>query len=124
MWGDSSLSTKIAKKLHFFLANNFLVAEFPRPTLHTSNTVDKLNKPMLSGLVIVFMLVLLLVCWWWWCCSLLGQWTTVSLATVVAEVAAVAVAAVVDNSSSVKWCWWGGGVFDGSGSIGGDVQWG
>jgi hypothetical protein len=31
-----------------------LIAKFPRPTSHTSNTVDKLNKSKLSGLVNVF----------------------------------------------------------------------
>jgi hypothetical protein len=32
------------KRYNFFLANNLLIAKFPRPILHTSITVDKLNK--------------------------------------------------------------------------------
>jgi hypothetical protein len=31
-----------------------LIAKFPRPTSHTSNTVDKLNKSKLCGLVKFF----------------------------------------------------------------------
>jgi hypothetical protein len=31
----------------FFKANNLLIAKFRRPTSHTSNTVDKLNKSKL-----------------------------------------------------------------------------
>jgi hypothetical protein len=45
----------------FFLANYLLIAKFPRPSSHISNTVDKLNKSKLSGLVNVFTLVLPLV---------------------------------------------------------------
>jgi streptolysin S family bacteriocin protoxin len=52
------------------LANNLLIAKFPQPSSHTSNTVDKLNKSKLSGLVNVFTLVLPLVCWWCCCCCL------------------------------------------------------
>jgi hypothetical protein len=40
-----------------------LIAEFPQPTSRTSNTVDKFNKSMLSGLANVFTLVLLLQQW-------------------------------------------------------------
>jgi hypothetical protein len=53
------------KKGTIFLANNLLIAKFPRPSSHTSNTVDKLNKSKSSGLVNVFILVLPLVKWWW-----------------------------------------------------------
>ncbi len=47
-----------------------LIAKFPQPSSHTSNTVDKLNKSKSSGLVNVFTLVLPLVCWWCCCCCL------------------------------------------------------
>jgi hypothetical protein len=47
-----------------------LVAKFPQPSSHTSNTVDKLNKSKSSGLVNVFTLVLPLARWWWCCCCL------------------------------------------------------
>jgi hypothetical protein len=71
-----------------------VIAKFPRPTSHTLNTVDKLNKSKSSGLVSVFTLVLPLVCWWWCCCCLfLWKWMTVSLTTVVAVVEVAAVAA-------------------------------
>ncbi len=39
------------KRYIFFKANYLLIAKFPRPSIHTSNTVDKLNKSKLSGLV-------------------------------------------------------------------------
>jgi hypothetical protein len=48
-----------------------LIAKFPQPSSHTSNTVDKLNMSKSSGLANVFMLVLPLVCWWC-CCSCLS----------------------------------------------------
>ncbi len=35
------------KKGTFFFANNLLIAKFPQPSSHTSNTVDKLNKSKL-----------------------------------------------------------------------------
>jgi hypothetical protein len=38
-----------------------LIAKFTQPTSHTSNTVDKLNKSKLSGLVNVFTVVRQLV---------------------------------------------------------------
>jgi hypothetical protein len=44
----------IAKRVLYFYANNLLIAK-------TSNTVDKLNKSKLSGLVNVFTMVLSLV---------------------------------------------------------------
>ncbi len=47
-----------------------LIAKFPRPSSHTSNTVDKLNTSKSSGLVNIFTLVLPLVCWWCCCCCL------------------------------------------------------
>jgi hypothetical protein len=73
-----------------FKANSLLIGKFPRPTSHTSNTVDKLKKSKSSGLVNVFMLVLPLVGWWWcFCCLFLWQWTTVS-STMVVAVAVVA----------------------------------
>ena len=49
---------RLQKRYNFFLANNLLIAKLPRPPSHTSNTVDKLNKSKLSGLVNVFTLVL------------------------------------------------------------------
>jgi hypothetical protein len=85
------------------------------------NTVDKLNKSKLSGLVNVFTVVLLLVpCWWWFYCLFLNQWmmvrwlTTPLAAVAVGAVAAaviwaVAAMAAVDNEGSVQW-WQGGGV--------------
>ncbi len=45
-------------RYNFFKAYNLPIAKFPRPSSHTSNTVDKLNKSKLSGLVNVFTLVL------------------------------------------------------------------
>jgi hypothetical protein len=60
-------SEYVSRKKSYFL---LLIAQFPRPTSHTSNTVDKLNKSKLSGLVNVFILVLPLVLWWWCCCCL------------------------------------------------------
>ena len=42
------------KGTFFFQANKLLIAKFPRPSSHTSNTVDKLNKFKLPGLVNVF----------------------------------------------------------------------
>ncbi len=54
---------RLQKRYIFFKANNLLIAKFPRPSSHISNTVDKLNKSKSSGLVNVFMLVLLLVRW-------------------------------------------------------------
>jgi hypothetical protein len=53
----------LQKKYCIFYANNVLIAKFTRPTSHTSNTVDKLNKSKLSGLVNVFTMVRQLVCW-------------------------------------------------------------
>ncbi len=50
--------------------NNLLIAKFPRPSSHTSNTVDKLNKSKSSELVNIFTLVLPLVRWWCCCCCL------------------------------------------------------
>jgi hypothetical protein len=68
-----------------------LIAKFPQPSSHISNTVDKLNKSKSSGLINVFSLVLLLVRWWCCCCCFfLWQWTTASLTTVVAVEAVVA----------------------------------
>jgi len=58
------------KKYNILCANNLLIAKFTRPTSHTSNTVYKLNKSKLSGLVNVFTMVQQLVCWWWCCCCL------------------------------------------------------
>ncbi len=82
---------RLQKRYNFFLANNLLIAKFPRPTSHTSNTVDKLNKSKSSRLVNVFMLVLPLVCWWCCCCCLfLRQSMTVSSITMVAVVAVAA----------------------------------
>jgi hypothetical protein len=89
------------KKGTFFLASYLLTAKFPRPSSHTSNTVDKLNKSKLSGLVNVFTLVLLLVHWWCCCCCLfLWQWTMVSLTAV------VTVEAVVVRRQRQRWRWW------------------
>jgi hypothetical protein len=82
---------RLQKRYNFFKANNLLIAEFPRPSSHTSNTVDKLNKSKSSGLVNVFTLVLPLVLWWCCCCCLfLRQWTTANLTTVVAVEAVAA----------------------------------
>ncbi len=82
---------RLQKRYNFFLANNLLIAKFPRPTWHTSNTVDKLNNSKSSGLVNIFMLVLPLVRWWCCCCCLfLRQSMTVSLITVVPVVAVAA----------------------------------
>jgi hypothetical protein len=79
------------KKGTFFQANKLLIAKFPRPSSHTSNTVDKLNKSKSSGLVNVFTLVLPLVYWWCCCCCLfLRHLTMASLTTVVAEEAVAA----------------------------------
>ncbi len=39
------------QKSTVFYANNLLIAKFTWPTSHTSNSVDKLNKAKLSGLV-------------------------------------------------------------------------
>jgi hypothetical protein len=79
------------KRYNFFLANSLLIAKFPRPTLHTSNTVDKLNKSKSSGLVNVFTLVLPLVRWWCCCCCLFfRQSMTVSSIMMVAVVAVAA----------------------------------
>jgi hypothetical protein len=47
-----------------------LIAKFPLPSSHSSNTVDKLNKSKSSGLVNIFTLVLPLVHWWCCCCCL------------------------------------------------------
>ena len=77
--------------------NNLLIAKFTRPTSHASNTVDKLNKVKLSGLVNVLTMVLQLVrCWWCCCCLFLHQCTMVSWTTVVA----VAAVAVVDDDTA------------------------
>jgi hypothetical protein len=68
-----------------------LIAKFPQPSSHTSNTVDKLNKSKLSGLVNVFTLMLPLVRWWCCCCCLfLWQRTAASLTMVVAVEAVAA----------------------------------
>jgi hypothetical protein len=70
---------RLQKWSKIFNSNNLLIAKFPQPTSHISNTVDKLNKSRLTGLVNIFTLVLPLVRWWWCCCCLfLWQWTTVS----------------------------------------------
>ncbi len=84
----------------FILANNLPIAKFPRPTSHTSNTVDKLNKSKSSGLVNVFTLVLPLVRWWCCCCCLfLRQSMTVSLITM------VVVVAVAARRQRQRWRW-------------------
>ncbi len=82
---------RLQKRYNFFKANNLLIAKFPRPSSLTSNTVDKLNKSMLSGLVNIITLVLPLVRWWCCCyCLFLRQWRTASLTTVVAVEAVAA----------------------------------
>ncbi len=82
---------RLQKRYNFFKANNLLIAKLPRPSSHTSNTVDKLNKSKSSGLVNDFTLVLPLVYWWCCCCCLfLWQWTTASFTTVVAVEAVAA----------------------------------
>jgi hypothetical protein len=78
------------KKYCIFYANNLLIAKCTRPTSHTSNTVDKLNKFKLSGLVNVFTMVRQLVCWWWWCCCLFVHQCTMVSSTMVVAVAVVA----------------------------------
>jgi hypothetical protein len=104
-----------------------LIAKFPQLTSHTSNTVDKLNKSKLSGLVNNFTMVLQLLGWWCCCCCLfLCQWKTVrwstvpvaavvalaaavtAAATVTAATAVTAAAAAVDDEEGIQWQQWGG----------------
>jgi hypothetical protein len=75
------------------------IAKFPRPSSHTSNTVDKLNKSKSSGLVNVPR----------WCChwyaggaaavAFIWQWMMLSLTTV------MAVEAVAARRQWQRWRW-------------------
>ena len=86
------------EKSCIFYANNLTIAKCTQPTSHTSNTVDKLNKSKLSGLVNIYTMVQQLVFWWWCCCCLfLRKSTTVSSTKVVAAAAVVAAVAAVDD---------------------------
>ena len=92
----------VRPRFWIFHANNLLIAKL--------QTLSRLNKSKLSGLVNMFTVVLPLVDWWWWWCSLfLHKCTTVRQSTMQVAAAAAAVAAVDDRRAAA---------FDGDGGGG------